>query len=48
MVEKELKTKAVETPVQEPEVVIDVNNLSVGFTVRGKKINVIRNISFKV
>ena len=43
-----------ETPVtqepasQEPEVVIDVNNLSVGFTVRGKKINVIRNISFKV
>lgn len=43
-----------ETPVtqepasQEPEVVVDVNNLSVGFTVRGKKINVIRNISFKV
>ena len=38
-----------ETPVaQEPEVVIDVQNLSVGFTVRGKKINVIRNISFKV
>ena len=38
-----------ETPAtQEPEVVIDVKNLSVGFNVRGKKINVIRNISFKV
>lgn len=41
-----------ETPVEkkdnQPEVVIDVRNLSVGFTVRGKKINVIRNISFKV
>ena len=29
-------------------VVIDVQNLSVGFTVRGKKTNVIRNISLKV
>ena len=33
---------------KEPEVVIDVKNLSVGFTVRGKKINVIRNIDLKV
>ncbi len=49
--EKEiLKEKPVtqEPASQEPEVVVDVNNLSVGFTVRGKKINVIRNISFKV
>ena len=30
------------------EVVIDVKNLSVGFHVRGKKTNVIRNISFPV
>ena len=51
---KVAKTEAleVETPVEkkdnQPEVVIDVRNLSVGFTVRGKKINVIRNISFKV
>ncbi len=38
-----------ETPAtNEPEVVIDVKNLSVGFTVRGKKINVIRNIDLKV
>ena len=37
-----------EPAVQEPEVVIDVKNLSVGFTVRGKKINVIRNIDLKV
>lgn len=37
-----------ESASQEPEVVVDVKNLSVGFTVRGKKINVIRNISFKV
>ena len=33
---------------KDPEVVIDVKNLSVGFTVRGKKINVIRNIDLKV
>ncbi len=31
-----------------PEVVLDVKNLSVGFVVRGKKINVIRNIDLKV
>ena len=31
-----------------PEVVLDVENLCVGFTVRGKKINVIRDISLKV
>lgn len=31
-----------------PEVVLDVQNLSVGFVVRGKKINVIRNIDLKV
>ena len=37
-----------QAPVQEPEVVIDVKNLSVGFTVRGKKINVIRNIDLKI
>ena len=49
MSEKEKKTETVKTPVpQEPEVVIDVKNLSVGFTVRGKKINVIRNIDLKV
>ena len=49
MVEKELKTKEPETSkTNEPEVVIDVKDLSVGFMVRGKKINVIRNISFKV
>ena len=48
----ETEALEVETPVEkkdnQPEVVIDVRNLSVGFTVRGKKINVIRNISFKV
>ena len=33
---------------QEPEVVIDVKDLSVGFMVRGKKINVIRHIDLKV
>ena len=39
----------IDTPVSnEPEVVIDVKNLSVGFVVRGKKINVIRNIDLKV
>ena len=32
---------------KEPEVVIDVKNLSVGFTVRGKKINVITSIASK-
>ena len=49
MSEKELKTANVETPnTNEPEVVIDVKNLSVGFMVRGKKINVIRNIDLKV
>ncbi len=37
------------TDVKDPsEVVINVKNLSVGFQVRGKKTNVIRNISFKV
>ena len=36
------------TPNREPEVVIDVKNLCVGFTVRGKKINVIRNIDLQV
>ena len=49
--EKEILKEAPVTeqaPVQEPEVVIDVKNLSVGFTVRGKKINVIRNIDLKV
>ena len=46
MSKKELET-VTETPkTNEPEVVIDVNNLCVGFMVRGKKINVIRNISF--
>ena len=44
--EKEILKETPET--KEPEVVVDVQNLSVGFTVRGKKINVIRNISFKV
>ena len=44
--EKEILKETPET--NEPEVVIDVQNLSVGFNVRGKKINVIRNISFKV
>ncbi len=50
MVEKELKTNKTKTPevVNEPEVAVDVQHLSVGFTVRGKKINVIRDISFKV
>ena len=43
------EAKKAETPAAElPKVVIDVKNLSVGFTVRGKKINVIRNISLKV
>lgn len=37
-----------EKKINEPEVVIDVNDLSIGFVVRGKKINVIRNISLKV
>ena len=37
-----------QTTYQEPEVVIDVQNLSVGFHVRSKKTHVIRNISFKV
>lgn len=48
--EKEIlkETPVTEAPAQEPEVVIDVKNLSVGFTVRGKKINVIRNIDLKV
>ena len=47
--EEELQEQAPEVEEKkEPEVVIDVQNLSVGFTVRGKKINVIRNISFKV
>ena len=46
---KEAKNLKTEAPVtQEPEVVIDVKNLSVGFNVRGKKINVIRNIDLKV
>ena len=44
--EKEILKETPET--KEPEVVIDVKNLSVGFTVRGKKINVIRNIDLKV
>ena len=40
---------ALETPEnKEPEVVIDVKDLSVGFIVRGKKINVIRHIDLKV
>ena len=42
-------TENIEAPVtNEPQVVIDVKNLSVGFTVRGKKVNVIRNIDLKV
>lgn len=48
---KKNKTEEVVAPIQDsnnPEVVIDVKDLSVGFTVRGKKINVIRNISMKV
>ncbi len=45
--EEELQEQAPEE-TKEPEVVIDVKNLSVGFTVRGKKINVIRNIDLKV
>ena len=45
--EEELQEQAPEEE-KEPEVVIDVKNLSVGFTVRGKKINVIRNIDLKV
>ena len=53
MEKKTKKPEQNEAPVtqvnnNQPEVVIDVNNLSVGFTVRGKKINVIRNISLKV
>ena len=40
--EKETKTS------NQPEVVLDVKNLCVGFIVRGKKINVIRDISLKV
>ena len=47
--EEELQEQAPEVEEKkEPEVVIDVKNLSVGFTVRGKKINVIRNIDLKV
>ncbi len=34
--------------MSEKEVVIDVQNLSVGFVTRGKRTNVIRNISFQV
>ena len=34
--------------MEQKEIVIDVKNLSVGFTVRGKKTHVIRNISFPV
>ena len=46
MSEKVKKTENIETPkTNDPEVVIDVKNLSVGFTVRGKKVNVIRNIN---
>ena len=45
--EEELQEQAPEEE-KAPEVVIDVKNLSVGFTVRGKKINVIRNIDLKV
>ena len=45
--EEDLQEQAPEEE-KEPEVVIDVKNLSVGFTVRGKKINVIRNIDLKV
>ena len=50
MVDKENKINPeVNAPEnKEPEVVLDVQNLSVGFIVRGKKINVIRNISLKV
>ena len=49
MSEKVKKTANIETPkTNDPEVVIDVKNLSVGFTVRGKKVNVIRNINLKV
>ena len=49
MSEKVKKTENIETPkTNDPEVVIDVKNLSVGFTVRGKKVNVIRNINLKV
>ena len=49
MSEELKKTENIETPkTNEPEVVIDVKNLSVGFTVRGKKINVIRNINLKI
>ena len=49
MAEEIKKTAAVETPKKEqPEVVIDVKNLCVGFIVRGKKVNVIRNIDLKV
>ena len=48
--EEPLKEEQKTTPMENkgPEVVIDVKNLSVGFTVRGKKINVIRNIDLKV
>ena len=45
--QEELQEQAPEEE-KAPEVVIDVKNLSVGFTVRGKKINVIRNIDLKV
>ena len=49
MSEKVKKTENIETPkTNDPEVVIDVKNLSVGFTVRGKKVNVIRNINLKI
>ena len=53
LIKRKKKTVVVEAPTTksndaEQKVAIDVRNLSVGFTVRGKKINVIRNISFKV
>ena len=53
LIKRKKKNVEVEAPTTksndaEQKVAIDVRNLSVGFTVRGKKINVIRNISFKV
>ena len=53
LIKRKKKNVVVEAPTTksndaEQKVAIDVRNLSVGFTVRGKKINVIRNISFKV
>ena len=45
---KNLAVEAEAPTYKEPEVVLDVQNLCVGFVVRGKKINVIRDISLKV